>query len=156
MDRESMMKTMREAISDVLETMFFQPVQFADNNCTLQEWFAGRQSLLGATLNFSGPLAGSFYLLIPVRIAGEITANFLGLREEEINEEKKKDTIKEAINIIGGRMFSLFDKKGAFKLGIPELIEEDDLADEKLGGIRGDIILIDTGDNHLAAGIVID
>lgn len=156
MDRDTMMKTMREAISDVLETMFFQPVQFADNNCTLQEWFAGRQSLLGANLNFNGPLAGSLYLLIPVRMASEITANFLGLREEEINEEQKGDTIKEAINIIGGRMFSLFDKKGAFKLGIPELIEEDALTDDKPGGIRGDIILIETGDNHLVAGIVID
>jgi len=156
MDRESMMKTMREAISDVLETMFFQPVEFADNNCTLQEWFYGKQPLLGATLNFNGPLAGSMYFLIPFRMAGEITANFLGLREEEINGEQKRDTIKEAINIIGGRMFSLFDKKGAFRLGIPELIEEDDLTDDKLEGIRGDIILIDTGDNHLAAGIVID
>jgi CheY-specific phosphatase CheX len=149
------METMKEAISNVLETMFFQPVQISDTNCTLQEWFAYNRSLLGATLIFKGLLSGSLYLLIPVEIISEITANFLGLREEEVNEEQKRDTIKEAINIIGGNMLSLFDKKGAFKLSIPELIEKEELTDSKLGDLKGEFILIETEENSLAAGIAI-
>ncbi len=155
MYKDHMMKTMKEAISNVLETMFFQPVQIADTNCTLQEWFAQNQSLLGASLNFKGPLSGALYLLIPVEMVSEITANFLGLRQEDINEEQKRDSIKEAINIIGGHMLSLFDRKGAFKLSIPELIEEDDLRDNKLGDLKGDFILIETEEDNLAAGIAI-
>jgi CheY-specific phosphatase CheX len=156
MERKTMMEMMREAISNVLETMFFQPVQISDRTCTLQEWLFDKQSLLGATLNFNGPSAGSCYILIPIKVVTVITANFLGLEEKGINEEQRRDTVKEAINMIGGDMFSLFDKEGAFKLGIPELIEENDFNDNKLGDLRGDIILIETEDNCLAAGIEIE
>ncbi len=155
MYKDHMMKTMKEAISNVLETMFFQPVQISDTNCTLQEWFAHNRSLLGATLNFKGPLSGSLCLLIPVEIISEITANFLGLREEEVNEEQKRDSIKEAINIIGGHMLSLFDRKDAFKLSIPELMKEEELTDNKLGDLKRDFILIETEESCLAAGIAI-
>ena len=153
MDRETMMKAMREATSNVLETMFFQPVQISDANCSLQEWFSEKRSLVGATLSFNGPSAGSFYLLLPAAMVTGITANFLGIDEEKINEEQKKDTIKEALNMIGGHIFSLFDTKGAFKLDIPEFIEENDLTEDKLGDLKGDTTLIETGENRLAVGI---
>ena len=156
MDRETMMKTMREATSNVLETMFYQPVQIRDTNCSLQKWFSGKQFLVGATLSFNGPSAGSFYLLLPATMVTGITANFLGIEEEKINEEQKKDTVKESLNMIGGHMLSLFDTEGAFKLGIPEFIEENDLTKDKLGGLKGDAILIETEENRLAAGIVIE
>ena len=156
MKRDTMMKTMREAISNVLDTMFFQPVQFVDSKCTLQEWFSDKQSLVGATLNFISSSEGSFYLLLPVEIVKDVTANFLGLLEEEINEKQEKDTIKEALNMIGGHMLSLLDSKADFRLGIPEFIEENDLTNDKLGDLKGDIIFIETADNRLAAGIVID
>ncbi|MBW1857059.1 MAG: chemotaxis protein CheX, partial [Deltaproteobacteria bacterium] len=119
-------------------------------------WFSNTRLLVGATLSFNGPSAGSFYLLLPATMVTGITANFLGIEEKEINEEQKKDAIKESLNMIGGNMLSLFDKEGAFKLGIPELIEENDLAEDKLGGLKGDAILIETEGNRLAAGIVIE
>jgi hypothetical protein len=152
--RDALMRNMREAISNSLETMFFLPVQFSDTECTLQEWFFDEQPLIGATLKFYGPWSGSFYLFIPVRVVDEVTANFLGLEADRISEAQKKDTVKEAINIIGGHMFSIFDKEGVFRLGIPEIIEEHEVTDDKLGNMKGDAVLIETEDNHLAAGIV--
>jgi len=128
MRRETMMEAMREAISDVLETMFFQPVQMSDTNCSLQEWFSDTPLLAGATLSLYGPSTGSFYLLLPATMVVGITANFLGVEEGEIHEEQKKDTIKEALNMIVGRMLSVSDKGGVLKLGIPELIDENRLA----------------------------
>lgn len=156
MDRETMMKTMRQAISNVLETMFFQPVQISDKNSTLQEWFSDKESILGAALKFTGPSAGSFYVIIPVKLVAEITANFLGLEEEEINEEQIEDTLKEALNMIGGHMLSLFDKGGDISLSIPELIEDDKLKYDKLGEIKGEPLFIETEDNRLAAGIMME
>ena len=153
MDKEIIMEMMKQAISDVLETMFFQPVQISSKNGTLQEWFSDKQSLLGATLTFSGPFAGSIYIVIPVNLVKEITANFLGIEKEEVNENQKKDTIKEALNIIGGHMFSLFDKEGAISLGIPELIEENNLKYDNLEKIKGNAFFIKT-DNHRAAVVV--
>ena len=156
MDREIMIKTMREATSNVLETMFYQPVQITDTNCSLQDWFSDTQLLVGATLSFHGSSKGSFYLLLPATMVAGITANFLGIEEEEINEEQKMDAVKESLNMIGGNILSLFDKEGVFQLGIPELIEENDLAEDKLGGLKGDAILIETEENRLAAGIIIE
>lgn len=156
MDRDTMMTTLREAISNVLETMFFQPVQIVDNDRTLLEWFSQNESLLGTTLDFNGPLSGSLYLIIPMKVVSEITANFLGLRAEEIDEGQKRDTVKETLNMIGGNTLSHSDRKSVFKLGIPKLIEEHDLAYDKLGDLRGDFVLIETEDNHLAVGVAID
>lgn len=154
MDRETMMKTMRQAISNVLETMFFQPVQITGKNSTLQEWFSNKESLLGAALRFTGPSEGSFYVIIPVKLVSEITANFLGLDEEEVNAEQKIDTLKEALNMIGGHMFSLFDKEGDISLGIPELIEEEKMKAYRSGKIKGDTLFIETADSHMAAGVI--
>jgi len=140
----------------VLDTMFYQPVQIRDTNCSLQKWFSRKQLLVGATLSFHGPSAGSFYLLLPATMVTGITSNFLGIEEEEINEEQKKDTVKESLNMIGGHMLSLFDKEGAFKLDIPEFIEESDLTEDKLGDLKGDVIFIETEENRLAVGIQIE
>ena len=156
MEKADMMKAMRDSISDVLGTMFFQLIQIADNNNTLSQWLAQEQSLLGATLNFDGPWAGSFYLFIPQAAAKSITANFLGLNAEELDEKQQQDTIKEALNMIGGGMLSIIDPKGVFFLGLPELIATNDLTLSKLQGLGGDFVLFETEDNRLAAGIVAD
>ena len=156
MERVNMMKAMRTSISEVLGTMFFQMVQVVDANSTLQEWLAQEHSLLGATLDFDGPLAGSFYLLIPVDAANSITANFLGLNADEVDEEQQNDTVKETLNMIGGGLLSIFDQKGAFKLGLPELIETNDLTLDKFDDLQEDFVLFETEDNRLAAGLVMD
>jgi adenylosuccinate synthase len=92
--------------------MFFEPLQIIEKDMTLQEWFSDNSSIIGATLGFSGPLTGSFYFLIPVSAADEIDSNFLGIETEEIDDEQRMDTVKEALNMIGGGSFSLFDKDG--------------------------------------------
>jgi chemotaxis protein CheY-P-specific phosphatase CheC len=154
MGKKTMRETMRAAISNVMETMFFQPVQISDKDCTLQEWFSDKEALLGAKLNFTGPSSGSFYFLIPAKLVSVITANFLGLEKEGTNEEQRKDTIKEALNMIGGHMFSLCDNEGDISLGIPELIEEENIKHYRLGEIKGETVFIETGDSHLAAGVI--
>ena len=149
-----MMKAMRASISEVLGTMFFQMVQIVNTDGTLQEWFAQEHPLLGATLDFGGPWAGSFYLFIPVDAANSITANFLGLNAGEVDEEQQNDTVKEMLNMIGGGLLSIYDQKGAFKLGIPKLIEKSDLSFENFDDLQEDFVLFETEDNRLAAGIV--
>lgn len=156
MEKAAKMKAMKASISNVLETMFYQMVQIVDDECSLQAWFAPGQSLIGATLNFSGPSAGSFYILIPVDVANEITANFLGLDAGEIDAGQRTDTVKEALNMISGGMLSVIDPQGAFKLEIPEMIAKDDLSHDKLKDLQGDVILLETEDNRMAAAIAMD
>jgi CheY-specific phosphatase CheX len=153
METETMMKMMKEAISNVLGTMFFQLVDMKSNNCKLQEWFPDTQSLVGATLHFYGSSKGTFYLLVPASMTAEITANFLGIKEEEVNEKQEKDAIKEALNMIAGNTLSFFDKEGDLTLGIPELIPSNDLTGNYLESLKGNVIFIETDENRLAAGV---
>ena len=156
MEKAAMMKAMKASISNVLETMFYQMVQIVDDDCSLQAWFAPGQSLLGATLNFAGPFEGTFYVIIPIEVADRITANFLGLDAGEIDAGRRTDTVKEALNMISGGMLSIFDPKGAFKLGIPDMIAQDDLSHDKLKDLQKDVILLETEDNRMAAAIAMD
>lgn len=155
MERANMMKAMKASISEVLGTMFFQMVQIVNADSTLQEWLAPEHPLLGATLDFNGPWAGSFYLFIPLGAANSITANFLGLNAGEVDEDQQNDTVKEMLNMIGGGLLSIYDQKGVFKLGIPQLIEKGDLTLDTFEGYQQDFVLFETKDNHLAAGIVL-
>lgn len=156
MEKAPMMKAMKSSISNVLETMFYQMVQIVDDDCSLQTWFAQGRPLLGANLNFSGPSEGTLYFIIPIAVANEITANFLGLDAVAIDEGQRADTVKEALNMISGGMLSVIDPKGAFKLGIPEMISENDLSQDKLKDLQGDVILFETEDNRMAAAIAMD
>ena len=156
MMQTAMMKAMRVSISNVLESMFFVMVQIAEEKCPLQEWFPRGRSLLGATLKFEGPAAGAFYFWVPVDMADDITSNFLGLNQKNILEEQRKDTVKEALNMIGGGMLSILDQDGSFKLGIPEMLTPGRLTGDRLENFQGNVVLVETGDNRLAAGMVLD
>lgn len=151
-----MMKAMQQAISDVMNKMFFLPMQINEKGLALREWFSSKQPLVGATLSFTGPSSGFSYLLIPAEVAREITADFLGLDKEAINRKQETDTVKEALNMIAGHMFSQFDAEGAFQLGIPNLINESELLAGQLDNFNNGAILIETEHSHMAAGIIIN
>ena len=154
--KETMMMNMKQAISNVLEIMFFLPVQFFDNNCPLIEWLPQNQTYVGAILGFSGPVSGSYYFIIPSNVAKEITANFLGLGEEEVSEAQKIDTVKEALNMIGGHMLSLVEASENFQLGIPEIIPQTDMHQNGFLGQKEHVIFIENDEKHLAAGFMLD
>jgi CheY-specific phosphatase CheX len=156
MEMEFLIKNMREAISNVMETMFFQVVQVPDVNGTLEEWFFGSRTLLGATLTFKGHLAGSIVLLMPKKMADEMTRDFLGLEKEKVSEGQRRDIVKEALNMIGGHALSISDGTGAYQIGIPALLDERGLTREKFGELEGESILIETENSRLAVSIVLE
>jgi CheY-specific phosphatase CheX len=147
---------MREAISNVMETMFFQVVQVPEVNVTLQKWFSGGQTLLGAALTFKGHLAGSIVLLMPEEMADEMTRDFLGLEKEKVSKEQRRDMVKEALNMIGGHALSISDGNGAYQIGIPGLLDERGLTRERLGELEGESIFIETENSRLAVRIVFE
>ena len=153
MEKSTMKTALRDSISEVLEKMFFQPVQISTDGVDLRQWFTRKPSLYGANINFSGPIDGAIFFLIPKTAADEITANFLGNNVESIEEEQRKDTIKEALNIIGGNMLSDIDAEGLFSLDIPQIIAQEDLSSDKLQDLQGDIFPIETEDNRMVVGI---
>ena len=116
MERKALMRAMKNAISKVLETMFFLPVDFSDTVNTEEIQMSVTK------LDFSGPFSGSFVLFIPEEFAVSLTANFLGKDKEKVSEDNVMETSKEVINMIAGSTFANLDDQAVFDLNIPENI----------------------------------
>ncbi len=155
MDKQ-MMTNLKQAISSVLETMFFLPVQIIEENSLWGNWSQQGIKLWHVAVRFSGPVNGSFFLLVPVSLAQEITANFLGLDEANVAPSQESDTVKEALNMIGGYVLSQVEKADEFQIGIPEIVSEGqvDLANMQLES--SNTLIIETDENNLAVGFHLD
>ena len=155
MDKQ-MMTNLKQAISSVLETMFFLPVQIIEDSGVWDNWSQQKTKLWQVVVRFSGPVKGSFFLLVPINLAQEITANFLGLDEGEVEKDQESDTVKEALNMIGGYVLSQVEKADEFQLGIPEIVADDQVDLTNLAIESHNTILIETEENHLAVGLHLD
>ncbi len=76
-------------------------------------------------LTFSGVDSGEIIIMAPVELCKELSANMLG---EDINpdcpKEKYLDALKEALNILAGRLLiSLYGKEKIFDMTAPEATE---------------------------------
>ncbi len=116
MEKKALMRAMKNSISEVLETMFFLPVDFSD---TVN---AEEIQMSVTKLDFSGPFSGSFVLFIPEELAVSLTANFLGKDKEKVSQDNVIETSKEVINMIAGSTFANLDDQAVFDLNIPENI----------------------------------
>ncbi len=121
--KNSFMKmAMKNSTSDVLETMFFLPVDFSDTVDVHELWNTEKDQILAAKINFRGPFSGYSVIYIPRKLAVSITVDFFGIDEKNISEDQVGETVKEIINMIIGNTFSLYDQEAVFNLGVPELV----------------------------------
>ena len=155
MKEERARESLKEAISDVMETMFFLPVQFADKTCPLGPWFSGEGEMLESSVDFKCPGSGRIFLFAPRAGVEEMSANILGIEADEVSEGQVSDTLKEAINMMTGRMLSLVDQEGSFALGIPRFAGAWNGKSAPEEADFSGLLLFDTGKNHLAAGFVL-
>jgi hypothetical protein len=148
-----MMTILKQAISSVLETMFFLPVQAIEDNSIRDKWWQQKKKLWHVAVRFSGPVNGAFFLLVPTNMAREITANFLGLDETEVEPSQEADTVKEALNMIGGYVLSQIEKADDFQIGLPEIVSSGQ-ADPGVQELElHNTVIVETDDDHLAVGL---
>ncbi len=134
---------MRDAISEVLETMFFTLVDFVDLTSSSRPYqYASMISLIDElrqvhiTFNVTDPFARM------------ITANLVGVDEDEVKSDDLEDTMKELANMIGGNFQARIEDK-SWLLGIPsfdlgenvDVNEEEGLAFSYLGDPAGLVTL---------------
>jgi CheY-specific phosphatase CheX len=150
MDKTSLTTAMTASISDVLETMFFLPIDISDAVKIEDLWPSDQSGMLAARLDFQGPISGHCCLFMPARLATDITADFLGQDPESIPDDQAIGTVTEIINMIVGNTFSLLDPQALFDLGIPKL---ESFEDNYAGGADQDqeiFIALDTLENRMA------
>jgi CheY-specific phosphatase CheX len=147
---------MTTSISEVFETAFFETVDIQPAKERLSMADFQDQCLTGAFIGFSKGLEGAVYVIAPDRWVSRMTADFLGIDPDQITEDQKTDTIKEATNMIAGHMFSLFDKDGRIQMGIPELIRRSPLIAEDIDAIKGTMVWVTTDTEKLAVVTVLN
>ena len=83
-------------------------------------------SLVATSVSFAGPFSGTLVMTISAQILQELTANMLGMDdEEEIALDQQHDALKETINVICGNLLpAIAGKKAVFDLDAPKIIDE--------------------------------
>ncbi len=145
MQRDLLMKTMKTSISEVLEKMFFLPLDFSDAEGSAELGKGpGDQDLIAVRLAYSGPFSGYFVLLIPRNLGRELTADFMGIDQKTVPPEHVDQTAKEILNMIAGTTFSSLDEEAVFQLGIPEALSGEGAGGKAASGQKELFLAVDT------------
>lgn len=124
MDKPAMTASMKVSISEVLEQMFFLPIDIMDREEKRASADWNNQKAITVSVAFEGSPSGTFLLTIPHDLATSITADFLGVFPESLSTEQVIGTAKEMINMLAGNALSTYDPECAFNLRIPEVISD--------------------------------
>jgi hypothetical protein len=109
-EQEQMLK---DVISEVLETMFFAMVDFGEYGPGDGSFdYESEISLLNHTERIA------ISLQVSEEFARMITANFLGIEEDQVNDDDLCDSLKELANMVGGGYHARINNTG-WHLGIP-------------------------------------
>ncbi len=110
---------MKDAISNVLETMFYLAPAY-DESDGLQS-FQQKPFFLESSITITGRAQLLRFLFrVTKEFARTITANFLGVGQNEIVLEEMEDTLKELANMVGGACLAHLPSDN-WGLGIPRM-----------------------------------
>ena len=114
---------MMTSISEVMETMFFLPIEFGEESTMGQSGIDVTAPILASQLKFTGDISGSLYILAPKDLAGEMAENFMGESLENLTPEHLDGTLTEMLNMVCGNALRKIEAKTPFELGIPKIID---------------------------------
>jgi CheY-specific phosphatase CheX len=120
---------MTASISEVLETMFYMPLEFDDAGLPPKGGVLETPDLRICRMTFSGSFRGYFLLLVPECLLTSMAEDFMGEDRENITPQHTDGIIKEVLNMVAGHMFSNMGEKKVFDLGIPEIVEDRSVID---------------------------
>ncbi|MCP3875784.1 MAG: chemotaxis protein CheX [Desulfobacteraceae bacterium] len=147
--KKILMKAMMTSISEVMETMFFLPVEF-DGESTLSGCGLSKEKIFACRLGFNGDTSGSATIVAPKTLAAEMAENFMGEAKKSLTDEHFSGTLTELCNIVCGNALSKTESKIPFELSIPELINESEVSNEDIFNI------IETTVSKMAFSLEID
>lgn len=119
---KKMLAATKTSISEVMETMFFMPVEFEEPSDLKEITLLKENQTRVCRLNFTGDRSGSVILLAPRALLAEMTENFMGEPADSFIDELLEGTLKETVNMVGGNALRKIQASRPFELSIPELI----------------------------------
>ncbi|HEN20425.1 MAG TPA: chemotaxis protein CheX [Desulfobacteraceae bacterium] len=80
-------------------------------------------SIVAASISFSGPFSGKLVLTISTNSIPELSANMLGVEEDETTPDQQDDALKETLNVICGNILpAIAGKKAVFNITAPFIV----------------------------------
>jgi CheY-specific phosphatase CheX len=110
-----MLENLKAATFEVLETMFFI---FPEGLGNALDLFHGPG--LRAWVPVAGPKNFRVGLTLPLSLAREMAANFLGMEKDEVPSDKMEDVVKETANMVAGTFLTKEHVPEAYNLMPPE------------------------------------
>lgn len=124
--KKVLMTAMTNSISEVLETMFFMPVEIGPQTI-LNDSGIDLNKALASRLNFTGDICGNIVVISPEPLAAELASNFLGESHDELTWEHQFGTLSEMLNMVSGNALKNVTCRRPYKLDIPQKINLNDL-----------------------------
>lgn len=124
-----------ETFSEVFETMFFTFLEPLEEAPGKEELGSGK--FIEATIGYSGGCNGNFLFYFPWELGKNITVNFLGIDEGEVQDRQIADTAAETANMAIGGLLGKLDPGGTASLAIPQASVLDDFSPDALLGATG-------------------
>ena len=154
MDKSVLTHAMKASISEVLERMFFMPIEFVASDLALPDPPSEDASII-AKLSFSGSRSGTFILLVPKALAQSVSADFLGTSVQSLTSDQVAGTVLEMVNMLAGSALSIYDHRALFDLQIPELIACRDACAMTEGGPDQIVIKIQTPQSRMTFQLIL-
>lgn len=80
---------------------------------------------LTARTTFSGPFSGTLLMSFSETVLPELTANMLGVDEEETSLEQQMDACRETLNVICGNLLpAIAGDQAVFSITMPEVLAQ--------------------------------
>lgn len=121
--KKTLMKVIMTSISEVMETMFYLPVEFGEES-ELSQCGMDDKNIWISRLTFTGDASGHLILAAPENLILEMAENFMGESKENLTKEHLSGTLTEMLNMVCGNALSKIESKLPFELGIPEIIKQ--------------------------------
>jgi CheY-specific phosphatase CheX len=147
--KKILMKAMMISISEVMETMFFLPVEF-NGESTLSECELNKGKTFACRLTFNGDASGSLVIVASKTLVAEMAENFMGEAKGLLTDEHFSGTLTEMLNMVCGNTLSKTETKAPFELGIPEVISEAEFSEKEM------FTIINTTQSKMAISLKID
>lgn len=153
---KDMKAAMTASISDVLETMFYMPLEFEDTGDPESRGIFDTFDLRVCKLEFKGKMSGYLVMMIPENQLVSMAVDFMGEDRENIIRMHTDGIIKEVVNMVLGHMLSNLDEKSDFHLGIPQLLEDRDLVQNIRKNLPECFVLAESIEGLLLSVLVLD
>ena len=148
--KKILMKAMMTSISEVMETMFFLPVEFGEESTMVKSGIDINKPVQTSQLKFTGDVSGSLFIVVPKDLIGEMAENFMGESQDRLTEAHLSGTLTEMLNMVCGNALSKAKSKVPFELGIPQVIDEPNFSSEQR------LTIIETTQSKMAVFLEID